>query len=136
MKLVPSSFLLPLCLGAAVFAAGCKPGQTPDPEPPAPVRPRAPAPASAPKPATPPASVAQPGPPPAAVSPRESNDAAYTREMTQTLNDFLGDYIKQNKRIPKDTDEMLRLKIITSVPPVPGGGKWVIDQQTGKISAR
>ncbi|MFM8468873.1 MAG: hypothetical protein ACKODH_02720 [Limisphaerales bacterium] len=56
--------------------------------------------------------------------------------MTQTLNDFLGDYIKQKKRIPKDVSEMVGLKVITSVPVLPGGKKWVIDQQTGKISAQ
>ena len=70
------------------------------------------------------------------MSTRESKDAAYTLEMTQTLNDFLGDYIKQHKRIPKDINEMVSLKIITSVPVLPGGRKWVIDQQTGKISAQ
>ena len=56
--------------------------------------------------------------------------------MTQTLNDFLGDYIKRNKRIPKDINEMISLKIITSVPVLPGGKKWVINQQTGKICAQ
>lgn len=56
--------------------------------------------------------------------------------MTQTLNDFLGDYIKQNKRIPRDINEMVSLKIITSIPVLPGGKKWVINQQTGKISAQ
>jgi hypothetical protein len=56
--------------------------------------------------------------------------------MTQTLNDFLGDYIRQHKRIPKDINEMVSLKIITSIPVLPGGRKWVIDPQSGKISAQ
>ncbi|NBV22816.1 MAG: hypothetical protein EBS05_12985 [Proteobacteria bacterium] len=70
------------------------------------------------------------------MSTRESKDTAYTLEMTQTLNDFLGDYIRQHKRIPKDINEMVSLKIITSIPVLPGGRKWVIDPQSGKISAQ
>ncbi len=31
---------------------------------------------------------------------------------------------------------MVSLKIITSIPALPGGKKWVIDQQTGKLSAQ
>ena len=56
--------------------------------------------------------------------------------MTRTLNNYLGDYIRQHKRIPKDINEMVSLKIITSIPVLPGGRKWVIDQQTGKLSAQ
>ena len=66
---------------------------------------------------------------------RIANASAYTQEMTQTLNEFLGDYIRQHKRIPKDVNEMVSLKLIRSVPALPSGKKWVIDQQTGKISA-
>ena len=67
---------------------------------------------------------------------RETHDANYVQEMTSTLNDFLGDYIKQHKRVPKDINEMVALKLITSIPTLPGGKKWVINQQTGKISAQ
>lgn len=65
-----------------------------------------------------------------------SNQAAYEQEMAQTLNDFLADYIREKKRIPKDINEMISLKLITSVPALPAGKKWVINQQTGKISAQ
>ncbi len=56
--------------------------------------------------------------------------------MTQTLNDLLGDYIREKKRVPRDIGEMMSLKIITSIPALPPGKKWVINQQTGKISAQ
>ena len=56
--------------------------------------------------------------------------------MTSTLNDFLADYIRQHKRVPRDINEMMSLKLITSIPVLPGGKKWVINQQTGKISAQ
>jgi hypothetical protein len=67
---------------------------------------------------------------------RETHDATYIQEMTSTLNDFLADYIREKKRIPKDINEMVSLKLITSIPVLPGGKKWVINQQTGKISAQ
>lgn len=67
---------------------------------------------------------------------RETHDATYIQEMTSTLNDFLGDYIREKKRVPKDINEMVSLKLITSIPVLPGGKKWVINQQTGKISAQ
>ncbi|MBI3877095.1 MAG: hypothetical protein HY300_14255 [Verrucomicrobia bacterium] len=126
MKFPTFSASLPLCCCAALLLLACKP------DVPAPVAPPAvaPAPAAAmPAPAT-----GQPAPP--VVTTRESNDDAYTKEMTQTMNEFLGEYIKANKRIPKDVGEMVGLKIITSVPMLPGGKKWVIDQQTGRISAK
>ncbi len=52
------------------------------------------------------------------------------------MNDLLADYIRKNKRTPKDIGEMMGLGIITSIPPAPPGKKWVINQQTGKVSAR
>jgi hypothetical protein len=67
---------------------------------------------------------------------RETHDANYIQEMTSTLNDFLADYTRQHKRVPKDINEMMSLKLITSIPVLPGGKKWVINQQTGKISAQ
>ena len=67
---------------------------------------------------------------------RETHDAVYIQEMTSTLNDFLADYTRQHKRVPRDINEMLSLKLITSIPVLPGGKKWVIHQQTGKISAQ
>lgn len=67
---------------------------------------------------------------------RETHDAAYIQEMTSTLNDFIADYARQNKRVPKDVGEMVSLKLITSIPVLPGGKKWVVNQQTGKISAQ
>jgi hypothetical protein len=67
---------------------------------------------------------------------RETHDATYVQEMTSTLNDFLADYIREKKRIPKDINEMMSLKLITSIPVLPNGKKWVINQQTGKISAQ
>ena len=67
---------------------------------------------------------------------RATHDAAYVQEMTSTLNDFLADYIRQHKRVPKDINEMMSLKLITSIPALPAGKKWVINQQTGKISAQ
>lgn len=76
------------------------------------------------------------GPAPSVVTTQASNDAAYIQEMTQTLNDFLADYIREKKRIPRDVNEMVSLKLITSIPALPGGKKWVIKQQTGKISAQ
>lgn len=120
--------LLP-CLCGIVLVAGCKRRQPSQPAPP-------PVPAEFPAvvPAVPAPQLGQPPPP--AVSTRESHDSAYTLEMTQTLNDFLADYIREKKRIPKDISEMVSLKIITSVPVLPGGKKWVINQQTGKISAQ
>lgn len=79
-------------------------------------------------------------PPPAPASQggatRETHDAAYVQEMTSTLNDFLADYIREKKRVPRDINEMVSLKVITSIPVLPGGKKWVINQQTGKISAQ
>ena len=67
---------------------------------------------------------------------RETHDAKYIQEMTSTLNDFLADYTRQHKRVPKDINEMMSLKLITSIPVLPGGKKWIINQQTGKISAQ
>jgi hypothetical protein len=120
------SLLLPVGLGVLVLVAGCRREPTPAPAPAAPAE--VPGPALAPP---------QPGQaPPPVVSTIESKDTAYTQEMVQTLNDFLGDYIKQHKRVPRDIAEMVNLKIITSVPVLPGGKKWVINQQTGKISAQ
>ncbi len=79
-------------------------------------------------------------PPPAPVdaggATRATHDAVYIQEMTSTLNDFLADYIRQHKRVPRDINEMMSLKLITSIPVLPGGKKWVINQQTGKISAQ
>lgn len=125
MNSLSRHLLLVLCLGAFLGSAGCR--RKPAPSPVAPAEPAA-------EPVTP---APQPGqPPPAAVTTRASNDAAYVQELTETLNNFLGDYIKQHKRIPKDINEMVSLKIITSIPVLPGGRKWVIDQQTGKISAQ
>lgn len=124
-----SSLLLAIGISAAVIVVGCRRKKAAMPEPPLP-------------PTEAPAAVATPPPlvtgsaPVQAVSSIASMDAAHTQEMTQTLNDFLGDYIKQHKRIPRDIAEMVSLKIITSVPVLPGGKKWVINQQTGKISAQ
>ncbi len=126
MKFLLRCGSLLLCWCAASLLLACKRGVPA----PAPVQVAPPATAAAP-PASP---AGQPAPP--VVTTRESNDDAYTKEMTQTMNEFLGDYIKANKRIPKDVGEMVGLKIITSVPVLPGGKKWVIDQQTGRISAR
>ena len=136
MKHLFHSLLLPVGLCVLVLVAGCRREPTPAPAPAAPA-----APAEVPGPAV---ATPQPGqPPPPIVSTIESKDTAYTQEMVQTLNDFLGDYIKQHKRVPRDIAEMVNLKIITSVPVLPGGKKWVIggkkwviNQQTGKISAQ
>lgn len=126
MKHLFQSLLLPVGLSVLVLVAGCRRKPTPAPAPAAP--------AEVPSPAV---ATPQPGqPPPPFVSTIESKDTAYTQEMTQTLNDFLGDYIKQHKRVPRDVAEMISLKIITSIPVLPGGKKWLINQQTGKISAQ
>ncbi len=127
MSPVSSHLLLALCLSAIFLTIGCKRQKSPEPG-------SAPAETAA---SAPPAPDPRPGQPPsAAVTTRASNDDAYIQEVSQTLNNFLGDYIKQKKRIPKDINEMVSLKIITSIPVLPGGKKWVIDQQTGKISAQ
>ena len=126
MKHLFHSLLLSVGLCVLVLVAGCRREPTPAPAPAAP--------AEVPGPAV---ATPQPGhPPPPIVSTIESKDTAYTQDMVQTLNDFLGDYIKQHKRVPRDIAEMVNLKIITSVPVLPGGKKWVINQQTGKISAQ
>jgi hypothetical protein len=127
---------LSFVLAIAVFALpGCSRKKAEAPPPQA----EAPAPSPSPKtetgvPAPPPAEAA-PAPEPA-VTTKASNDSAYIKEMEQTLNEFLGDYVRANHRIPKDINEMLNLKIITSIPAVPAGKRWVIDQKTGKISAK
>lgn len=126
MKLLFRSLFLPVALCVIVLGAGCRRKPTPEPAPAAPAEVTSPA-VVAPQPDQ---------PPPLIVSTIESKDTAYTQEMVQTLNDFLGDYIQQHKRIPKDINEMKSLKIITSIPVLPGGKKWVINQQTGKISAQ
>ena len=85
------SLLLPVGLCVLVLVAGCRREPTPAPAPAAPAE--VPGPALAPP---------QPGQaPPPIVSTIESKDTAYTQEMVQTLNDFLGDYIKQHKRVPR-----------------------------------
>lgn len=127
MKLPSQLGLFLLLLGVAL-TIGCRRSRTDTPSPEAAGTPAAPVPMPA-------------GAPPAALpsqggATRETHDATYIQEMTSTLNDFLADYIRQHKRVPKDINEMVSLKIITSVPVLPGGKKWVIDQQTGKISAR
>lgn len=130
MRSLSNSALVVLALGAFLLASACKrkgvvaPGTLPPVEAPTALA------------TPPPASVPPSLPPGTTVTTRESNDAAYIQEMTQTLNDFLGDYIKQHKRVPKDINEMVSLKLITSIPVLPGGKKWVINQQTGKISAQ
>lgn len=127
MKLLPRFISLLAVWCAAWLLLACKrdaPEPVPVAAPPAPAQP-----ASAPAPAP-----GQPAPP--VVNTQESSDAAYIQETTQLLNDFLAEYKKTNTRIPKDVAEMVSLKIITSAPVLPGGKKWVIDQQTGKISAR
>lgn len=113
----------------ALIAAGCRKRASVEAttSPPA----EAPAAPATPHPTPPPS-----GPAPALVTTQASNDAAYIQEMTQTLNDFLADYIREKKRVPKDINEMVSLKIITSIPVLPSGKKWVINQQTGKISAQ
>lgn len=134
MKTLP--LVVPLLACAIVVTAGChrRKGVTPEPAPPVAEPPAAPA---NPVPTSPrPAASVESGPAPALVTTRESNDAAYVQEMTQTLNDFLADYIREKKRVPRDINEMVSLKIITSIPVLPGGKKWVINQQTGKISAQ
>jgi hypothetical protein len=124
-----------ICLGAVVLATGCRKRSTIQPVS-APATEAAPT-VGAPSPSAPPAAgSATSGPAPALVTTRESNDANYIQEMTQTLNDFLADYIREKKRVPKDINEMVSLKLITSIPVLPGGKKWVINQQTGKISAQ
>lgn len=126
----PVSLILALSICTAVVVTGCRRKEVDAPE-------------SQPVPTEPPPTAASIQQQPTAgativqgVSTIESKDSAYTQEMTQTLNDFLGDYIKQNKKTPKDINEMVSLKIITSIPVLPGGKKWVINQQTGKISAQ
>ncbi len=122
--------LLTFCLAVAVCGGACKRKKAPQPE--------LPAPAAAPVAGTAPPQPGQPSPVPQEVATtREAQVAdAYIQEMSQTLNDFLADYIRQHKRVPKDINEMVSLKLITSVPVLPAGKKWVIDQQTGKIFAR
>jgi len=129
--------LLILSLGAVLLLAGCKKQNAAAPEAPplAKAPPAAPVPSAPTVPAPP---TAAPAPPPAQTQ-DAANAAAYAgyiAEMEQTLNDFLGEYIRKNKRTPKDIGEMMSLGIITSIPPAPTGKKWVIDQRTGKISAR
>jgi len=119
---------LTVALLVVLSAAGCRRKSAAPP----PVAPPAETPA-APVAATPPPA---PGTPAPVVTTTASNQAAYEQEMTQTLNDFLGDYIREKKRIPKDINEMMSLKLITSIPVLPAGKKWVINQQTGKISAQ
>lgn len=125
------SLALVIVLSVAVFGTGCrrKKAET-DVAPPMPSK--APA-AIAMAPALPPIGDTTPV---QKISTPESLDSDYTAEMADSLNSFLGDYIRANKRIPKDLNEMVSLKIITSIPPVPGGKQWVIDQRTGRISAR
>lgn len=102
----------------------------------------APPPSSAPPVEAAPVATASPNPasgasaPAPVVTTTASNQAAYEQEMAQTLNDLLGEYIREKKRIPKDVAEMANLRLITSVPALPPGKKWVINQQTGKISAQ
>ena len=133
------------CLGSFLFASaallfsGCDkkeaaPSQSPVVAKPPPV---AVTPAVAPVPAPPTPAPVPVTPADPTVTTKASNDAAYIQEMTQTLNDMLADYIRANKRTPKDINEMISLKIITSIPVIPGGTKkWVIDQRTGKIAAK
>ncbi len=120
---------LSVVLVASFLMAGCRKRKTPAAPPP----PAAEAPAA---PTTPADAAPSGGPAPALVTTQASNDAAYIQEMTQTLDDFLADYIRQHKRVPKDINEMVSLKLITSIPVLPSGKKWVINQQTGKISAQ
>lgn len=129
MHIFTRPFLLTFCVTVAVCGVGCKRQKAPQPELTAPAE--APVATVAPQPG-------QPSPlPPRGGTTREADVAAsYIQEMTQTLNDFLGDYIREKKRMPKDINEMVSLKIITSIPVLPGGKKWVINQQTGKISAQ
>lgn len=128
MTLNRPTISLAVALLMALAATGCRRKSAIPP----PAAPPAEAPA-APVAATPPPA---PGTPAPVVTTTASNQAAYEQEMTQTLNDFLADYIREKKRIPKDISEMVSLKIITSVPALPAGKKWVINQQTGKISAQ
>lgn len=128
MTLNRPTISLAVALLMALAATGCRRKSATPP----PAAPPAEAPA-APVAATPPPA---PGTPAPVVTTTASNQAAYEQEMTQTLNDFLADYIREKKRIPKDISEMVSLKIITSVPALPAGKKWVINQQTGKISAQ
>ncbi len=122
-------FTLAAALSATVATVGCRKRQEVQaPAPPSEAPAVSVTPSAAPAPAT--------GPAPSVVTTKASNDAAYIQEMTQTLNDFLGDYIREKKRTPKDISEMVSLKIITSVPTLPAGKRWVINQQTGKISAQ
>ena len=142
MNICSSARLLLLGICAVMLLPGCRRKQTVTPETPPPLEEiagteapdAASATGSAPGPAAPaafrPATAQEGG------TTRESHNAAYIQEMTQTLNDFLADYIREKKRIPKDINEMVSLKLITSIPVLPGGKKWVINQQTGKLSAQ
>lgn len=119
-----SLLLLALSVGLSI---GCRRGRNSTPPPDAATQA---VPVEMPAGAPPPASVDAGG------ATRATHDAVYIQEMTSTLNDFLADYIRQHKRVPRDINEMVSLKLITSIPTLPGGKKWVINQQTGKISAQ
>ena len=51
----------------------------------------------------------------------------------ESLNTVLGDYIASKDRIPKNLEEMVRLKLIPHVPKPPPGYKYEIDQVRGKV---
>lgn len=129
MNPLRSSLFVAFGICAAVVVMGCRRNKAVTPSEPSA------APVAAVAPATVPLN-AEPVSGKVVASTIESLDAAYTLETTETLNHFLGDYIKQHKRVPRDINEMVSLKVITSIPVLPGGRKWVINQQTGKISAQ
>jgi len=63
--------------------------------------------------------------------PRTEDEAP--NDATEQLNAILGDYIDAYNRVPKDLDELVRLKLIPRIPDPPAGKKYKINQSTHQV---
>lgn len=51
----------------------------------------------------------------------------------RVLNQLVAGFTMSNNRLPVDLEELVKLKLISRVPPAPAGKKFVIDRQFNRV---
>jgi hypothetical protein len=117
-----------LAISALACLAACK---KPEPLPPAPVT-VTPAP-NASRMENP----AAPTPPPVAQAPTpEAGKEVDLEEARAALNQAMRTWFLTRPNPPRDLNELVAAKLISSIPPPPPGKKWVPDARTMSVSAK
>jgi hypothetical protein len=86
------------------------------------------------------AAPAPPAPPHPSQAPAESGDRPIPANMQdvsldlESLNIILDNYYTAYEKVPKDINDMIRLKLIKRAPTPPPGKKYVIDPKKHKIN--